>query len=41
VIVGGLKFHPIKLKDKKGGDIGEFPPELRVRQFPQKTEAVL
>jgi protein gp37 len=25
---------PIKLKDSKGGDIDEFPADLRVRQFP-------
>jgi len=24
----------LKLKDRKGGDISEFPEELKIRQFP-------
>lgn len=27
--------RPCKVIDRKGGDIGEFPEELRVRQFPE------
>jgi protein gp37 len=34
VWVGALKFHPIKLKDSKGGDPSEWPAELRIRQMP-------
>lgn len=28
-------LEPLDLKDPKGGDINEFPADLRVRQFPQ------
>lgn len=27
-------FEPLDLHDKKGGDMGEWPPDLRVREFP-------
>lgn len=26
--------QPVRLRDHKGGDISEFPPDLRVREFP-------
>jgi protein gp37 len=29
-----IKNGPLRLKDKKGGDMSEWPEELRVRQFP-------
>lgn len=29
-----LKGAPVKLKDPKGGDMSEWPPHLRVRQWP-------
>jgi protein gp37 len=28
------KIEPLKLKDRKGGDMSEWPEELRVREFP-------
>lgn len=31
---GALKSWPLKLKDKKGGDMEEWPHHLRVRQMP-------
>ena len=31
------QFFPMKLRDKKGGDISEWPEDLRVRQFPERT----
>ena len=27
--------YPLKLRDKKGGDMSEWPEDLRVRQFPE------
>ena len=27
-------YHQLKLKDRKGGDIDEFPDDLKVREFP-------
>lgn len=32
---GGSGFLPVRLKDRKGGDINEFPSRLRVREFPE------
>lgn len=29
-----LRGHPVRLQDAKGGDLGELPDFLRVRQFP-------
>lgn len=31
--------HPIRLKDCKGGDMDEWPEDLRVRQFPEASDA--
>lgn len=31
----------LTLKDKKGGDMAEFPPDLRIRQFPNADGVVL
>lgn len=31
---GGCGYWEIRLRDRKGGDIAEFPPDLRVREFP-------
>jgi protein gp37 len=31
-------FVPLKYQDSAGGDIDEFPPALRVRQFPGETK---
>lgn len=28
-------FAPLKLRDRKGGDMSEFPEDLRVREFPR------
>lgn len=30
---------PVKLRDRKGGDEMEWPPDLRVRQFPEGVQA--
>lgn len=32
--IGMLKFHPLDLRDPKGGDMAEWPEDLRVREFP-------
>ncbi|MFO0801418.1 MAG: DUF5131 family protein [Gemmataceae bacterium] len=32
-------YHVRGLKDKKGGNIAEWPADLRVREFPTPTEA--
>ena len=33
----GPEMLPFRVKDKKGGDITEFPADLRVREFPDKA----
>jgi len=33
-----LGSEPLKLRDHKGGDISEFPEDLRVREFPVVTK---
>ncbi len=35
-----LTTNTIKLKDRKGGDIDEFPADLRVREFPDNPRSV-
>lgn len=34
-----LKVQRLRLRDRKGGDIAEWPEELRVRQFPKEVAA--
>jgi protein gp37 len=31
----GESAHPMKLRDRKGGDMEEWPSDLRVREFPE------
>jgi protein gp37 len=35
-VVNGESFRA-RLKDRKGGDIAEFPADLRVREFPREA----
>jgi protein gp37 len=37
-IIDGVTDYPLPLKNKKGGDIDEWPPDLRVRQFPTSPQ---
>jgi hypothetical protein len=34
-IAGGIKHDFPKLRDRKGGDMAEWPADLRVREFPR------
>ena len=29
------RIHPIRLRDHKGGDMTEWPEDLRIREFPR------
>jgi len=33
--VAVCNYYPLKLRDRKGGDIAEFPEDLQIREFPQ------
>ncbi len=35
VIDSDFGLHPLTLRDRKGGDPAEWPPDVRVRQFPE------
>lgn len=37
----GVGLFELGLKDKKGGDMAEWPCDLRVRQFPTPTESAM
>ena len=30
------EWHPLAIRDKKGGDVSEWPEDLRVREFPRE-----
>ena len=32
---GGCGYHPLRLRDRKGGDPAEWPEDLRVREMPE------
>ncbi|MEG3841039.1 DUF5131 family protein, partial [Microcoleus sp. herbarium14] len=32
-------YQKLKLADRKGGDLGEFPDDLKIREFPRLTES--
>jgi hypothetical protein len=33
----GIEPHRVRLDDRKGGDMAEWPPYLRVREWPKTT----